>query len=718
DHCTRNETSLTLSWKRVSRLDSGVREPIVEFSEGKVGVYTKFFKFTNFLIGAAKVSHFEINCRVLNIIPTLNLFRVFYVPSFNSGWMSFSKRPRKNTPQCYTKPLDSLKNWNNRFFWIDEKIFPTVVEWCTNALKNEMPSADMDLFSLISTPNPAKVKIETRPRVAHKVLLLTATATRVIDMEDTAVASGSSGTPSAVEKSLLDFIDEDPPQVIIKRGEEATTEVLPESSMEKEVAAMGPVVNKRHRKRRNEEAGVNAPLKVLRKDYATSRPAQRLSCCCKEREQSRSAILCEPQPHPERDIAQSSRETATEVPTGHVATTEVQGGIFAESPESGKSTLFLSMDGSPEGIYQPGWGVTNNCRLDTPNACQDMVGHVVPPAYFSELRHLLNTDFLIHYNMNLARQVAMDYQLRLRFEQEVRLLKKATAKIAERDQRIKAREEEIKKLDQEIKSPRTVEMEVHGLRNQAKNLKTLLEAGVDMKKAAEAKNARLAKELEIIRAQFADLQVSNNQLSQQVSTLQAQVTGEERIKAAFEKFKKYKDDRVNSKCVEIDARLDALSIDFDEELYPHMLTAIAGMREGLKHEIENGKAKLDLAAIEAYDSEADAKYVAALHALKDLKYPLVDQLEKLKDAPIDLIMASLYLESDSGEDAPQWIQEILLKDAIAANISRAEKKKKCRVVCRTHGVGSAHHARFDGVLVSVPTVAPQGLDILLADAAA
>ncbi|GKA23179.1 hypothetical protein Tco_0709141, partial [Tanacetum coccineum] len=157
------------------------------------------------------------------------------------------------------------------------------------------------------------------------------------------------------------------------------------------------------------------------------------------------------------------------------------------------------------------------------------------------------------------------------------------------------------------------------------------------------------------------------------------------------------------------------------------------------------KAKLDLAAIEAYDPEADAKYVAALHVLKDLKYPLVDQLEKLKDAPIDLIMASLHLESDAGEDTPQWVrdlrpsssqlkipvypevsdprdpltfkEEMLLEDAIMANISHAEKKKKCRVVCRTHRVGSAHHARSDGVPISVPTVAPQGLAILLADAA-
>ncbi|GJY27739.1 hypothetical protein Tco_0403506, partial [Tanacetum coccineum] len=172
---------------------------------------------------------------------------------------------------------------------------------------------------------------------------------------------------------------------------------------------------------------------------------------------------------------------------------------------------------------------------------------------------------------------------------------------------------------------------------------------------------------------------------------------------------------------------------------------VKGMSEGLKYGVEHGEAKLDLAAIEAYNHEAEVKYVTTLTALRDLKYPLVDQLEKLRDAPIDLLMASLHLESDSGEDVPEWIRELrpgtsqlkipiypevrnprdpwsvqeemLLEDSIAANRSRAEKKKKCRVVCRTHGVSSAHHARSDGIPVSAPTVAPQGLAILLADAA-
>nr|GFA96844.1 transposase (putative), gypsy type [Tanacetum cinerariifolium] len=241
------------------------------------------------------------------------------------------------------------------------------------------------------------------------------------------------------------------------------------------------------------------------------------------------------------------------------------------------------------------------------------------------------------------------------------------------------------------------------------------------------------------------------------------------------------DQMVEQRCAEMDAHLDAMSIDFDEDLYPHMLIAIAGRRwvignglrlatmkcaeslemrqafadvvsagiakgmsEGLKHGVEHGHAQRTIESLEAYDPEAEAKLTAALQSLKDLKLPLLDQLEGLKDAPMDVIMASLYLEDDTGGDAPQFIpdlhpsssqlaipvypevrdprnpwactEEIKLVDAIAAKINRAEQKKRSRIVCRTHGVGSAHHARSDRVPVSAPIVVPQGLALILVDA--
>ncbi|GJY07602.1 gypsy type transposase [Tanacetum coccineum] len=351
----------------------------------------------------------------------------------------------------------------------------------------EFANFHMDLFNLISAPNPTKVKTRTRAHAAHEVPLLTATASRVIDMEDTNMASESSGTPSVLEKSPLDFANENPPSLITKRDEAedqgqdglsrkipvenpTTTEVIIKPDLEKEVAAMGPLVNKRRRKRGNDEADANAPPKVLRKDHATFRPAQSTlgekSLASMGLEEVSTFYIpatqetltdaksvsdpdplsyTKPQPHPEQDVAQSSRKTATEIPTGNVATTEVQGQMFAESPNSRKSASFPSVYGS------------------LGDACQDMVDHIVPPGYFSELHHLPNTDFLSQCNINMARQVAMGSQLRLRFEQEVKLLKKATTKIAKQDQRIQAKEEEIKRLDQEIKSLRVVEVEVHSL---------------------------------------------------------------------------------------------------------------------------------------------------------------------------------------------------------------------------------------------------------------
>ncbi|GKE08048.1 hypothetical protein Tco_1411599 [Tanacetum coccineum] len=203
-----------------------------------------------------------------------------------------------------------------------------------------------------------------------------------------------------------------------------------------------------------------------------------------------------------------------------------------------------------------------------------------------------------------------------------------------------------------------------------------------MKKAKEVKNLEVTKELEDLRMRFSGHEVGNAQLSQWVSVLQAQVMGKKRIMAAFEVFKKHEDERVNAQCAKMDARLDALSIDFagrrwiighglrlavmkcaeSIKLRQDFANVICGdsqgYGEGLKYGAEHGKAGLELTVVEAYDPEADSKYVAALHDLKDLNYPLIDQLEQLKDAPLDVIMASLYLESDTGADAPWFIRDL------------------------------------------------------------
>ncbi|GKE83742.1 hypothetical protein Tco_1557484, partial [Tanacetum coccineum] len=234
---------------------------------------------------------------------------------------------------------------------------------------------NMDLFNLIRAPNPTTVKTGTRPRTAHGVLLLTVIASRVIEMEDPVATSTSSETPYVMEKSPLDFSSEDPPPMITNKGETedqapavvsqevpsaeniTTAEVAPELNLDKEGATMRPPVNKRRRKRDQSAVEANAPLKVLRKDHASVHPAQDT-----RGGESLAAMGLGPEPPPIR-------------PCDKVSSKEAE---IAADPDS-ENTSFASMVGSPGSIYQPEWGVTNGCRLDTLNVCQDLVDHITPP---------------------------------------------------------------------------------------------------------------------------------------------------------------------------------------------------------------------------------------------------------------------------------------------------------------------------------------------------
>ncbi|GJT41374.1 hypothetical protein Tco_0941239 [Tanacetum coccineum] len=289
--------------------------------------------------------------------------------------------------------------------------------------------------------------------------------------------------------------------------------------------------------------------------------------------------------------------------------------------------------------------------------------------------------------------VALGSQLRLIFEQEAKLFQKAQDKIDRQDQRILVRDAEIERLNKELRTVWAAAAEAPGLRDQVTSLKSQLET-------------------------------------------------EKKLDAAFEAFKKQEEEKLVRRVAELDDRLDKLNIDFDEELYPHMLTAIVGRRWMISHDtrlavmkcaesvelrqkfaevVSTGMAKgyndgilyglskgydseaeMAAAEMEGYDPEANDNLTKALEELKNMSYPF---------APLELKIP-VYQEVRDPRNPWEIKEEILLEDTIVANVSPTEKKK-CRVVCCSHGVGFAHHARSDGVPVSVPTVPLQGLAQLL-----
>nr|GEV82021.1 transposase (putative), gypsy type [Tanacetum cinerariifolium] len=71
-----------------------------------------------------------------------------------------------------------------------------------------------------------------------------------------------------------------------------------------------------------------------------------------------------------------------------------------------------------------------------------------------------------------------------------------------------------------------------------------------------------------------------------------------------------------------------------------------GIQEGLEAGVEHGKAGRSLAKLEAYDSGVEGGYVSAVNELDNVSFSLLDQLEALKDSPLELVMSSLTLEGD------------------------------------------------------------------------
>ncbi|GKE65822.1 hypothetical protein Tco_1519983, partial [Tanacetum coccineum] len=212
------------------------------------------------------------------------------------------------------------------------------MDWRTNAPKDGMLAANSYFATDIVVLNTHRTPIQKQPEA---LLCLVGVSRRYFLRED-------------VYPTFL--YDDD-------WGNASTTRVALEIGLDEEVAAMGPLMNKRRRERGNNETEANALPKVLRRDHDAFRPSQSThegkslasigldagSLLSTPVSYAKSVSDPEPlsyaklHPYPKQDIAQSSKGTAIEIPTEDVATAEVNVQFSMGSPESGRSTSVPSM---------------------------------------------------------------------------------------------------------------------------------------------------------------------------------------------------------------------------------------------------------------------------------------------------------------------------------------------------------------------------------------
>ncbi|GJW71242.1 hypothetical protein Tco_0128159 [Tanacetum coccineum] len=497
----------------------GPEDTIKDSPERETCIYTRLIEFANFriplskfllcvlqyyqinfsqlfVLAAAKVSHFEIMCRVLGHQPSLGTFRRFYSSSINNGWLPFSKRA--SVPCCTSKPLDYLKGWNDHFFWIDASVCPIFIPWYNNVSvkKDPLPSDDIVDFELLEKLDNNCTMITKYPETLMCLVGFilsfsdpTARPTLICrDKSDTGlldfVKSSDSSKIKTEERTFT-------PGEVPLLAETADMVVNPSPQMIRLVThTIADEINAYFGKNKR-KVGASAgppPIKKARTGGANV-DSEAVSSLAEE------FVSSSITPTPKRDYEDESVSNHDD----NILTFLLFPKLFCPSLPC-KSMLILWLlslwmklmvrlflgrrlgdrpflrtrqglpsaapdQGSPvddfydsqtidyataQNIYVPNWDVTNNARMDDPIICRNLVDHVPPSGYWASLCNLSNADFLDRMNLNSAQHVCMVFELRLCYEHEIALTEKFEKKFTNSSEVIQQRDAEVVELTSKL----------------------------------------------------------------------------------------------------------------------------------------------------------------------------------------------------------------------------------------------------------------------------
>ncbi|GJV96674.1 hypothetical protein Tco_1548251 [Tanacetum coccineum] len=419
--------------------------------------------------------------------------------------MSFSKR-QGNDAVCYTKPLDSLKSWNDRFFWVDAFACPASFPWYTSksASKDLFPKSSqydaehyatlvaypapshkypepflcligisqMDLLSFIQTADPTKVRISER-QSAKASSELEASVDKLFD-------EGGRGSHAEQGNSVSGGHGVGVPQV------SETAKIVVEDA--------APVQPRRQRKRKTDVSDADEPShppKKLREDHETStRPSvagksrsalQRLlaravlnpevevvalptlpfitssvSVTPERRDGDQLSLYGRAKPHEhyyywllQAEVDSFARPsvplmTMTTIVTSTVDPTTIAKEKFIESSIFG--------GGSFSGAEHTVGGFS--C-LTGSDFIVGGIRTVVSPdtdlqKFFSLIRGMEHDELFTEFNVGAARQISLSVEVRMRAKFNIREKRRLSAVVKEKNSLLKARDEDVASLKAQL----------------------------------------------------------------------------------------------------------------------------------------------------------------------------------------------------------------------------------------------------------------------------
>ncbi|GKD53152.1 hypothetical protein Tco_1286539 [Tanacetum coccineum] len=673
----------------------GRDDTIQNSPEGKIGIYTRFIEFANFRIplsrfllsvlqyyqinfsqlsvfGAAKVCHFEIKCRVLSYQPSLGTFRRFYVNSISNGWFSFSRHGP--TWCCFSKKFDSLKGWNDHFFWIDASICLIFVSWYNDVSvrRYPLPSDNLVDFELLEKLASNCTVIKRYP----KTFLCLVGLSRSFDdlhVRPTLLKSDES------DMGLLDFVKSTDP-FKVKTGERTLTEGEVPLLTDTADMVVAPIVQtirlvdhtivnelEEHAGKKKRKVVFNPPALGL--SFKAGRRVLDLSSF---RHPSKEIMSSSVTPTPEGDVPEDSgssqdlNDQAHRLPNRYVVVTSnskhgdvnVDGSPKAKSPSphvevkiknaKGVAVEFADRAGTSS---IPG----NNAKtfafvLDDESPTDEFYGLISPFLYEHEI---------------MLREI-----FKKKFTDSSVVIQQMDAKIVALKAKLETAEKES--------------TEVSGLYGRVSKLEAEVVAKFEEISGLNKQNAELLGKVSILESAREELTNQVSKLGVDCESLRGEIVGETRLRVEFTSLQDVASRRFEEQSAKLDARIADVRREIDTDLYPYMLTAIAGQRwilghgirlavmkcaqsseyhftlgkvislainkgiqQGLEAGIKHGKAGRSLAQVDTYDPEVKNKYVAAVGEFENVSFSLLEEFKALKDSPLAFIMSALTLEGDA-----------------------------------------------------------------------
>ncbi|GJZ74642.1 hypothetical protein Tco_0639107 [Tanacetum coccineum] len=531
---------------------------ITQFPEGKVGVYTRLFDYCGYRIpltkffvsvlkyfrihisqlspfGAARISHFEVLTRVLDLGPSVSVFRAFYTRIYSDGLFSFAKRSL-SAPSCLSKPPDSIKNWADHFFWVDSRVFPISVLLYTGGVLEKDPAphltARQEQAVQILSSNKAPFR-----RYPECFLALVGLSPYYPFGENTYPAFER---PDKTDMGLLDYIRTADPQKVqaveVQKGEDvasgsgsrAGTEisapsvegnvveenVIPEGAFldltdpgcdvtvaEKDVAQRQPEKAKRKKLLKRSDPLLAKRLRIYHPSLASRTGGKSLASLRQSLPEGSlslgasspadipthvtvsSSCAADAPVYTTADIVTSSRGKTLVSPTSGVGGSS-QPETSEESTDSFYETTVLNSEDAKR-WYIPRWNITNDSLLDDGFSCRTLVDRVAPPGFFSTLRNMDYDQLFEEFNVGAARQICLGSEVRSRAEHELELKEKLRSKYDARGVLLREKDAEIARLKSLLQEKETESAEVPRLRDQVSVLaadKSLLSAEVSVLK--------------------------------------------------------------------------------------------------------------------------------------------------------------------------------------------------------------------------------------------